>query len=61
VTPSPALNLTSSSKVLVTLMGNPGGTVAVQRVAVDTVNDRFTVYLTGSAGASTRFAWFVLD
>jgi hypothetical protein len=61
VTPVPALDLTTSSKVLVTLLGNPGGATAVQRVAVDTAANRFTVYLTANANAATRFAWLILD
>lgn len=53
--------LTATSKVLVTLMGNPGGTTAVQRVAVNVTGKTITVYLTGTATAATPFAFFVID
>jgi hypothetical protein len=58
VHPSPAIDLTASTKVLVTLMGNPGGSTAVQRVFVNTASNTFTVYLTANATAATKFAWF---
>ena len=57
---TPGFDLTSTTKILVTLMGDPGGSTVVQRVAVDTIANTFTVYLTANATASTRFAWLVL-
>jgi hypothetical protein len=59
-TVTPGFDLTSSSKVLATLMGNPGGSAVVQRVAVDTIANSFRVYLTANAANKTKFAWLVL-
>jgi hypothetical protein len=59
-TVTPGFDLTSASKVLVTLMGNPGGSTVVQRVAVDTIANSFRVYLTAKAANKTKFAWLVL-
>lgn len=59
-TVTPGFDLTPSSKVLVTLMGNPGGSAVVQRVAVDTIANSFRVYLTAKAANKTKFAWLVL-
>ena len=58
---SPGFNLTSTTKVLVTLMGDPGGSTVVQRVAVDAIANDFTVFLTANAAANTNFAWLVLE
>ncbi|OGN87316.1 MAG: hypothetical protein A2X23_05600 [Chloroflexi bacterium GWC2_73_18] len=60
-TVTPGFDLTTSTKVLVTLLGNPGGSTVVQRVAVNATTDTFTVYLTADATASTKFAWFVIS
>lgn len=54
-------DLTTSTKILVTLMGNPGGTTAVQRVAVNTTADSFTIYLTADATANVKVAWLILS
>jgi hypothetical protein len=58
---TPGVDITASSKVFVTLQSSPGGTISVQRVARDAVNNRFTVYLTANAAANTVFAWFVIS
>ena len=55
------VDLTGASKVLVTLLGHPGGTTALQRVALNTTADTFTVHLTANAAADTKFAWFVIS
>lgn len=60
-TVDPGVPLTSSSKILVTLMGHPGGVTVVQRVSVNTTADTFIVYLTANATASTAFAYFVIS
>ena len=62
VTVTPGIDLGSGTKVLVTLMGNPGSTATVvHRVAVHPLADSFTVYLTGTATGDTRVAWFVIS
>ena len=57
---TPAIDLTADSRVLVTLLGHPGGSTVLQRVAVDAAADSFIVHLTASATAVTPFAWFVI-
>jgi hypothetical protein len=59
-TVTPGFDLTTNSKILVTLMGNPGGTTVVQRVAVNATANTFTVYLNANAANNTKFAWLVL-
>lgn len=58
---TPGFDLTSTTKILATLMGNPGGTTAVQRVAVNTTANTFTIYLTAKATANVKVAWLVLS
>ena len=58
---SPGIDVESSSKVFVTLMSNPGAGIVLHRVSKDTVNDQFTVYLTGSPSQNVTFAWFVIS
>jgi hypothetical protein len=55
------IDVTNNSKVLVTLMSDPGGTTTVQRVRRDVINNRFTVYLTANARSNTQFAYFLMD
>ena len=57
----PSLGLTTQSKVLCTLQGNPGGATTIQRVAVNPSTGAFTVYLTANAAGNVKFAWLVLD
>jgi len=57
----PGISLTATSKVLATVMGNPGGTIVLKRVIVDAAADTFTIVLTGNAANATDVAWFVLD
>jgi hypothetical protein len=56
---TPGIDLTSASAVVATLQGNPGGTTTVQRVSIDTVNDRFTIWLTANSTATVKVAWHV--
>ena len=57
---SPGFDLTATSKVLVTLNGNPGGTTVLQRVAINATANSFTVVLSAVAANNTRFSWLVL-
>lgn len=57
---SPGFDLTTTSKVLVTLLGHPGGTVTLRHVVIDATANTFTVYLTAAATNNTKFAWLVL-
>jgi hypothetical protein len=56
---SPGIDLVSTSAVVATLQGHPGGTTTVQRVAIDTTTDRFTIYLTANSTATVKVAWHV--
>jgi hypothetical protein len=58
---NPRVPVSSATKVLCTLLSNPGGTTSVQRVQVDAAADRFTIYLTANATAATKVAWFAMD
>lgn len=55
---TPGTALTATSAVTATLMSD-AGTVMVRRVAVNTGNGTFTIFLTGSAAAGTKVAWHV--
>ncbi len=66
-TESTVLSLASSktlalaaTKVLATLMGNPGGTVVLKRVAVQDAADTITIILSGANANSVKVAWFVM-
>ena len=59
VTVTPGIDLVSTSAVVATLMGNPGGTTTVQRVSVDATADTITIYLTANATAAVKVAWHV--
>ena len=59
ITVTPGIDLTPTSAVVATLQGDPGGTTTVQRVAIDTTTDKFTIYLTANATASVKVAWHV--
>jgi hypothetical protein len=60
-TVTPGFDLTSTTKVIATLMGNPGGTTTVQRVAVNATANTFTMYLTANATANVNVAWLILS
>jgi hypothetical protein len=59
-TVTPGFDLTADSKVLVTLLADPGASAVVKHALVDATADSFTVYLTANATTETKFAWLVL-
>jgi len=59
VTVTPGINLVTTSAVVATLQGNPGGSMTVQRVEVDAAADTFTIYLTANAATTVTVAWHV--
>ena len=61
VTVNPGMDITASSKVLVTLQSSPGGTTTIQRVARNTTANTFTIWLTANATANTTAAWFLIS
>jgi hypothetical protein len=56
----PGVPMGASTRVLVTLHGDPGGSVVLKRVAKSGATDTFTVHLTGNAGANVNFSWFLI-
>jgi hypothetical protein len=58
ITVDPGQDVNTDTRVLATLLGNPGGTTAVQYVARDTAADRFTIWLTATVPNPTKVAWF---
>lgn len=59
VTVTPGTDLLSTSAVVATLQGHPGGTTMVRSVAVNSIADTFTVYLTANTTAAVTVAWHV--
>lgn len=58
---TPGITLVSGSAVTATLMGNPGGSTTVQRVAVNTTDDTITIFLTANATADVKVGWHAFD
>jgi hypothetical protein len=58
---TPGLDLTAGTKILTTLQGNPGGSTVIQRVAVNTTANTFTIYLTANSVANVRVSWFAMN
>jgi len=61
VTVSPGIDLTSDSKILCTLLSNPGPGRVLRYVSVNAVADTFTVFLSFNASAPTKVASFVIS
>jgi hypothetical protein len=61
VTVTPGTDLTATTVVLATLRGDPGGTTAVQRVAIDTVANTFSIILTANATSAVAVSWFAAN
>lgn len=59
VTVTPGVDLTSTSAVVATLMGDAGGSTTVKRVAVNATTDTFVVLLTADAPVAVKVAWHV--
>ena len=57
VTVTPGTIVTTATAIVATLQGSAGGTTTVHRVAIDTVNNRFTIYLTANSTVSVKVAW----
>lgn len=57
---TPGVDIVSSSKILVTIEGNPGAGVTLHRVAKSTSADTFTVYLTGAASSDVKVGYLVI-
>jgi hypothetical protein len=57
---TPGVRLGPTSAVVATLQGNAGGSTTVQRVAIDTTNHRFTIYLTANSTTTVKVAWHLI-
>jgi hypothetical protein len=55
----PGVQVADSTRILVTLHGDPGGSTVLQRVSKNTTADTFTVHLTAPTNANVKFSWFV--
>lgn len=55
---TPGIDLVATSAVVATLQGSAGGAV-VERVAVDTTANSFTIFLTKATPAGVKVAWHV--
>jgi hypothetical protein len=58
---APGFDISSTSKVLAVLQGNPGGSVVLRYVLRDDPNNRFTIQLSANAAVNTPVAWFVIS
>jgi hypothetical protein len=56
---TPGIDLAATSAVVATLQGDAGGSTAVKRIAVNTTNNTFTIYLTANSTATVKVAWHV--
>jgi hypothetical protein len=59
-TVNPGQDLTATTKILVTLQGDPGGSTVIQRVAINATANTFTIYLTANSVRAVRISWFVI-
>ena len=55
----PGIDLVSTSAVVATLQGNPGGRTTVQRVSVSATTNAFTIFLTATSTTAVKVAWHV--
>jgi hypothetical protein len=61
VTVTPGFDISSTSKILAVLQGNPGGSTILRYVVRDDANNRFTIQLSAIATVNTPVAWFVIS
>jgi hypothetical protein len=60
-TVTPGMDVTTSSKILVTLQGDAGGSTVIQRVAINATANTFTIYLTANSVRDVKVSWFVIS
>ena len=61
VTVTPGVDITATSKVLCTLMSDPGGSTTIKHVVRHSGADTFDIVLTANASGNTEVAWFVIS
>ena len=61
VTVTPGVGIESTSKILCTLHGSPGGATAIQRVVRHPDADTFTIYATANVTSECSVSWFVIS
>jgi len=59
-TVDPGVDINGKSKILCTLLGNPGTAAVIKWVNPLPGKDKFKLYLTQSVAVNTDFAWFVI-
>ncbi len=60
VTITPAVKISTGTKVFTTLQSSAGGTIVVHRISRNIAANRFTVYLTGTATQQCYVAWLLV-
>ncbi len=58
---SPGVDINGKSKILCTLLGNPGNGAVIKWVNPLYGKDKFKLYLTQAVAVNTDFAWFVIS
>ena len=61
VSVNPGVDVNAATKVLCTMMGDPGGLTVVQRVSRNEGANTFQIILTTNTTANTEVAWFVIS
>lgn len=56
---NPGVEVADSTRILVTLHGDPGGSTVLKRVSKNAAADTFTVHLTAPSSANVKFSWFL--
>jgi hypothetical protein len=60
-TVDPGIDINGKSKILCTLLGNPGNAAVIKWVNPLVGKDKFKLYLTQAVAVNTDFAWFVIS
>jgi hypothetical protein len=58
---NPGVDINANSKVLCTLMSNPGGTTTLRHVTKNNAADTFQINLSANSTADCNVAWFVIS
>lgn len=58
---TPGVGIESTSKILCTLHGDPGGSTTIQRVTRDAAENAFTIHATADVTDDCPVSWFVIS
>jgi len=61
ITVNPGVDITGTSKILCTLMSNPGGTTTLHHVTKQLAADTFQILLTSTVTSDCKVAYFVIS